>query len=330
LTELCEAAVGEEPGGVIFLRRRYGEPEKAFAPIGNACGCPRDRRRWRRLHRHGGEGPDLRLERPLRAGRRAEPRGRGRLLLALGHSEAAAREIARSFNAPIARIDADYPRDFSGQWKAVSDARARALPAIRVEPIDLAPARHVFLVSPTWMFRPATPLWAYMEQTALAGKRVVLVTTGNSRFEQAEIDAFAKRIDAHGGRLVKHVFLRRGRIFWQKSRNELLQDLRDEMSRATLSHLKQISVRILEPRGVTPGELEDLGWLELHSAGLQRLERFPAIFHLDGVNRGTLLGPCGCAWPQNELEVLPLDANGQESRSVGCRSPRLSRPMTSV
>ena len=45
-----------------------------------------------------------------------------------GHSEAVAREIARRFNAPIARIDADYSRDFSGQRKAVSDARAQALP----------------------------------------------------------------------------------------------------------------------------------------------------------------------------------------------------------
>src|SRR5829696_6447178 len=88
---------------------------------------------------------------------------------------------------------------------------------------------------------------------------------------------------------------------------------------ATLSHLKQIPVRILEPRGVTPGELKDLGWLEVHSARLQRLEGHPAILHLDGIKRGTGLGPAGCAWPQNELEVLPLDADGQESRSsVGC------------
>jgi hypothetical protein len=129
-----------------------------------------------------------------------------------GHSEAVAREIARTFNAPIARIDADYPRDFSGQGKAVSDARAQALPRIRAEFIDLAPARRVFLVAPTWMFRPATPLWAYVEQADLTDKEVVLVTTGNSRFEQAEIDAFAKRVEAHGGRLVRHVFLRRGRI----------------------------------------------------------------------------------------------------------------------
>jgi len=146
-----------------------------------------------------------------------------------GHSEAAAREIARTFNAPIARIDADYPRNFSGQRKAVSDARAQALPPIRVEPIDLAPARRVFLVSPTWMFRPATPLWAYVGQAALTGKQVLLVTTGNSGFEQAEIDAFAKRVEAYGGRLMRHIFLRRGRIFWQKSREDLLQEVRAEM-----------------------------------------------------------------------------------------------------
>ncbi len=146
-----------------------------------------------------------------------------------GHSEAVAREIARTFNAPIARIDADYPRDFSGQGRAASDARAQALPSIRVERIDLAPARRVFLVSPTWMFRPATPLWAYVEQADLTGKEVVLVTTGNSRFEQAETDAFAKRVAAHGGRLVRHVFLRRGRIFWQMSREQLLKAIRAEM-----------------------------------------------------------------------------------------------------
>lgn len=147
-----------------------------------------------------------------------------------GHSEAAAREIARMFNAPIARIDADYPRDFSGQGKALSDARAQALPQIRVEPIDVVPARRVFLVSPTWMFRPATPLWAYVEQAHLTGKEVLLVTTGNSRFEQAETDAFAKRVEARGGRLIRHAFLRRGRIFWQKTREELLKEVRSEIA----------------------------------------------------------------------------------------------------
>lgn len=146
-----------------------------------------------------------------------------------GHSEAVAREVARAFNAPIARIDADYPRSLTGQRKAVSDAKAEALPNITVEPINLDPVRRVFLVSPTWMFRPATPLWAYVEQADLARKEIVLVMTGNSRFEQAEIDTFAKRVEARGGRLIRHIFLRRGRFYWQKSREELLNEIRADL-----------------------------------------------------------------------------------------------------
>lgn len=143
-----------------------------------------------------------------------------------GHSEAVAREVARTFNAPIARISADYALDFSGQRKAVSDANAGELPRIEVEPIDLDPVRRLFLVSPTWMFRPATPLWAYVELTDLTGKEIALIMTGNSRFEQTEVDAFARRVEARGGRLIRHLFLRRGRIFWQKSREDLLAEAR--------------------------------------------------------------------------------------------------------
>jgi flavodoxin len=146
-----------------------------------------------------------------------------------GHSEGVAREIARTFNAPIARIEANYPRNFAGQAKAIKDAGAETLPAIRVEARDLAPARRIFMVSPTWMFRPATPLWAYVEQADLTGKHVVLVMTGNSRYEQIEIDAFAARVKARGGHLVRHVFLRRGRIFWQKSRETLLREVREQL-----------------------------------------------------------------------------------------------------
>src|SRR5262249_30143046 len=79
----------------------------------------------------------------------------------------------------------------------------------------------------------------------------------------------------------------------------------------TLSELKQIPVRILEPCGVAPRELEDLGSIERHAARLQRLERRPDVFDLEGIDRGTGLPLCGCAWPQNELEVLALDADSQ-------------------
>lgn len=137
--------------------------------------------------------------------------------------------MARSFNAPTARITANYPLDFSGQGAALSDAGSEALPSIQVEPIDLVQVKRLFLVSPTWLFRPATPLWAYVDQTDLTGKEVVLFTTGNSRFEQTEIDAFADRIEARGGHLAHHVFFRRGQIYWQISRDELLDAVREAL-----------------------------------------------------------------------------------------------------
>lgn len=146
-----------------------------------------------------------------------------------GHSEAVAREIARRFNAPLARIDADYPRDWAGLRKAGAAATAKALPEIQVEPIDLSAARRVFLVSPTWWYRPATPLWSYVERAELTGKDVVLVTTGNSRFEQAETDDFARRVEARGGHLSRHLFLRRGRVLWQLGREELLEQARSQL-----------------------------------------------------------------------------------------------------
>lgn len=146
-----------------------------------------------------------------------------------GHSESVAREITWMFNAPIARIEADYTLNMKGQRNAVSDAKERILPNIVVEPIALASVKLVFLVSPTWMFRPATPLWAYIEQTDFTGKDMILVTTGNSRFRQEETNIFEKRIEAHGGHLIQHIFLQRGRIYWQKNNEELLDDVRKEI-----------------------------------------------------------------------------------------------------
>lgn len=146
-----------------------------------------------------------------------------------GHTEAVARRIASELNAPIARIDADYPRSFAGQRKAVADAGEPINTAITVEPSEPSPAPRLVLVSPTWMFRPATPIWTYVEQTNLTGKQVVLVMTGNSRFEQSEIAAFATRVAARGGKLEHHIFLRRGRVFWQKSRDELLTEVHEHI-----------------------------------------------------------------------------------------------------
>lgn len=147
-----------------------------------------------------------------------------------GHSEAVAREIARHFNANIVRIEADFPLDFGGLRKAGAAAKRHELPAITCAALPGAP-RTLYLVAPTWWFRPAQPLWSWVEQNDLTGREVVLVTTGNSRFEQAETDAFAARVQARGGKLVKHLFFQRGRIYWQKTRAELLEEVRNSLSR---------------------------------------------------------------------------------------------------
>lgn len=165
-----------------------------------------------------------------------------------GHSEAVARYVARQFNAPIAKIEADYPLDLSGQQKAIEDANAAVIPKIIVQEVELDSAHQVILVTPTWMFRPATPMWAYIAQTDLRNKAIILITTGNSRFEQDQIDEFAKAVESQGGRLVRHIFLRRGRFYWQKSREDLLQELSAQLrtldtsthtTNADRSHLKQ-------------------------------------------------------------------------------------------
>jgi len=48
-------------------------------------------------------------------------------------------------------------------------------------------------------------------------------------YHQDEIDALARRVKARGGRLIRHIFLRRRRIFWQMSREELLKTVRAEL-----------------------------------------------------------------------------------------------------
>jgi hypothetical protein len=49
----------------------------------------------------------------------------------------------------------------------------------------------------------------------------------NSRFKSEEIDAFGRLVARKGGRLIDHVYVRRGRILNQLSGNELMDRVRD-------------------------------------------------------------------------------------------------------
>jgi hypothetical protein len=81
----------------------------------------------------------------------------------------------------------------------------------------------IILGSPIWYFRPAPPLWTFVEKNNFQGKAVVLFNTFNSRFKLEEIHKFQKLIDNKGGRFLDHVYVRRGRIFNQMSGNELIK-----------------------------------------------------------------------------------------------------------
>ena len=122
------------------------------------------------------------------------------------NTEAMALEIVRRFDADVVRIETDsydtgltgWSEAFDDGWSEVSDVD------IRPATVDLSPYGLIFLGSPIWWYRPAVPLWAFVNSNDFAGKPVVLFNTFNSQFKQEHIDTFAETLDNRGGRLVDH------------------------------------------------------------------------------------------------------------------------------
>ncbi len=141
-----------------------------------------------------------------------------------GNTEAMAREIARRFRADIIKLTAEsYTLDFKGWINANLDAWNQNPTVIEPETIDISNYNLIILGSPIWYFRPAPPLWTFVEKNNFQGKAVVLFNTFNSRFKSEEIHKFQKLIDNKGGKFLDHVYVRRGRIFNQISGNELIK-----------------------------------------------------------------------------------------------------------
>ena len=74
-----------------------------------------------------------------------------------------------------------------------------------------------------WRYRPAVPLWTVVDKNDFSRKNVVLFNTFNSRFKDKYINMFKKLMERKGGKIIDHIYVRRGRIFWQKSRKELIK-----------------------------------------------------------------------------------------------------------
>ncbi len=145
-----------------------------------------------------------------------------------GNTEAVAIEIATRYQADLVNLKADdYDDDLSGSIKANIDAwKNERISVINPEVLDMAPYNIIFLGSPIWWYRPAVPLWTFVEKNNFQGKSIVLFNTFNSRFKAAYIEEFQKLVEKKGGRFLDHIYVRRGRIYDQIDRNELIKQFR--------------------------------------------------------------------------------------------------------
>ncbi len=152
-----------------------------------------------------------------------------------GNTEAMAREIARKFDADIVKIKAErYTLDYQGWRNANNDADDKVTTTeIKPDIVDMSKYRLMFLGSPIWWYRPAPPLWAFVENNDFHGKNVVLFNTFNSRFKVEEVEAFQRKIEEKGGRLIDHLFIRRGRVYYQKSGRQLIQEVQTLLDEKT-------------------------------------------------------------------------------------------------
>ena len=148
-----------------------------------------------------------------------------------GNTFGAAKEAARFFNADLLQIKApQYARTIEGQMLASkhADEEVTTTP-IEHDPVTLSDYDLIVLCSPTWWFRPAPPLWSFVENHDFGGKRVFLMMTGNSRLKAELIDKFDALVEKNNGKFLDTLFIQRGRIYWQKTPNEVNEEVRQAL-----------------------------------------------------------------------------------------------------
>jgi len=144
-----------------------------------------------------------------------------------GNTYGAAKEVARYFDADLLQIEApQYAMNIEGQMRASKDADNQVTTTpITHAPVDPSKYDLIVLCAPTWWFRPAPPLWSFVKNHDFFGKQVLLVMTGNSRYKKSLTDGFADLVKSKHGDFLDLLFIRRGRIYWQKTPYEVNQEI---------------------------------------------------------------------------------------------------------
>ncbi|MCP4188339.1 MAG: hypothetical protein GY763_12125, partial [Gammaproteobacteria bacterium] len=144
-----------------------------------------------------------------------------------GNTFGAANAAARYLDADLLQIRApQYGLTVEGQRLAGEDADAQLTTTpIQHDPVDLSRYSLIVLCAPTWWFRPAVPVWSFVENHNFSGKPVFLIMTGNSRYKKELTQPFATLVKDQNGLFIDMLFVRRGRFFWQKTPDEVNQEV---------------------------------------------------------------------------------------------------------
>lgn len=151
-----------------------------------------------------------------------------------GNTALAARHVAKRLDADIISLKApDYELGLGGLSHALKDANAlktqpEKLATIIPSTVDLDAYKTVWLGSPVWLYSPAPPIWAFIENNHFDGQHVVLFNTFNSHIGDEYIAAFKAKVMAHGAKSFEHRHVLRGRMTQQLTPEQMLQTIDQE------------------------------------------------------------------------------------------------------
>lgn len=140
-----------------------------------------------------------------------------------GNTALAARHVACLLGASLIALEApEYSLGLLGLSHALRDAREQQAQITPVD-IDLSGFDTLYLGSPVWLYSPAPPIWAFVANHRLDGKRVVLFNKYNSHFAPEYIAALLAKVLAQGAVGFEHRHVLRGRMTRQLTSEQMLQ-----------------------------------------------------------------------------------------------------------